>query len=235
MNAETRHYLISLNTDFYKVHGESFSNTRSSPWNGWEKTLKYLPKKPFTVLDIAAGNLRYLNFLKKELTDKQFNYTAIETSAPMLQNQEKNDITIINNNVLVMDFTSFYRTTDLVVCFGFMHHIPGFDDRIEFLKQLIEVLTPGGTLIISLWNFIQNNDYSKTIPWDSIKPGMSFEVETEDYLLGWKADNTCPRYCHNFTYSEVEKIKEIFSEYFVELWQSDGKLNNQNWYLVFQK
>jgi tRNA (uracil-5-)-methyltransferase TRM9 len=234
MNDVTKLQLIELNKTFYRVHGESFSNTRSSPWTGWKQTLNFIPNKAISILDVGAGNMRYLHFLEENKITLS-SYTAVEQSVEMMQLTDKKYITCITGDALNFDYSQFHHSKDLAICFGFMHHIPGFEERILFLRSLIDVLTPGGTLIISLWNFIHNNDTSKTIPWENYNKQLQFEVEKEDYLLGWKLDNTHPRFCHNFTVSEVEKIKKIFSQYYLDSWNGDGKMNNQNHYLVFQK
>lgn len=42
MDTDTARALIRLNNDFYAHHAESFSSTRSAPWNGWSKLVEVL-------------------------------------------------------------------------------------------------------------------------------------------------------------------------------------------------
>jgi SAM-dependent methyltransferase len=46
---------------------------------------------------------------------------------------------------------------DFVVSFGFIHHIPGFDLRVRFLKEALSYVKPGGYLAVSFWQFLNDD------------------------------------------------------------------------------
>lgn len=74
MNDALARRLCALNSDFYRRQAESFSRTRRSPWHGWRRCLDAMPDavpapgdRPFRVLDVACGNLRFEAFLEEAL------------------------------------------------------------------------------------------------------------------------------------------------------------------------
>ena len=61
-----------LNYKFYKINAQSFSNTRSKAWQGWDKLLPLIlqfKSKSLKILDLGCGNGRFIKFL----CDKKIN------------------------------------------------------------------------------------------------------------------------------------------------------------------
>ena len=50
---------------------------------------------------------------------------------------------------------------DLVVSFGFMHHIPGAACRREFLRLLLKKTQPGGYVALSFWQFMNSEQLAE--------------------------------------------------------------------------
>ena len=75
LNAEIARKLCALTSAFYEAHAESFSATRHAPWAGWRRCLDLAReagvagegRRALSVLDVACGNLRFEDFLAKEL------------------------------------------------------------------------------------------------------------------------------------------------------------------------
>lgn len=140
--------------------------------------------KEFTILDIACGNLRFEAFLEENYPGNNWEFFAIDNCEPLVWSSaaategdstaplsaEKINFTcedIIAN--MLEDSVPFEPANtsdlarnfpfDIVVSFGFMHHIPGYDLRVKFLKHALNYVKPGGYLVVSFWQFL--NDETK--------------------------------------------------------------------------
>lgn len=89
--------LCQLNNRFYQEQAASFSNTRQAAWLGWERCLEHIAdhlalntsaehgaKRPFSILDVACGNLRFEEFLTRSLPQGSFAVTALDTCDDLL-------------------------------------------------------------------------------------------------------------------------------------------------------
>ncbi len=69
MKTSTIETLIELTSQFYSTQAQSFSATRHSGWEGWERVMQAVQiqladdtsssKETYSILDLAAGNLRF--------------------------------------------------------------------------------------------------------------------------------------------------------------------------------
>ncbi len=82
MNTETAHALCDITSAFYRDNAASFSSTRHGAWAGWERALDqagFTPDMPPSrVLDVACGNMRFLDFLEKRYPGIPFDYRAVD-------------------------------------------------------------------------------------------------------------------------------------------------------------
>ena len=128
-----------------------------------------------SVLDIACGNLRFEMFLANAYPHIDWSFFAVDNCEPLVASGQE-DIAkkvhftcedIVSNlleglpaaepaNIPALAAaTPFY----LVVSFGFLHHIPSFDLRRQFLLEALSQVKPGGYLVVSFWQFL--NDPAK--------------------------------------------------------------------------
>lgn len=128
-----------------------------------------------SVLDIACGNLRFETFLANAYPHIDWSFFAVDNCEPLVASGQE-DIAkkvhftcedIVSNlldglpaaepaNVLALAAATPF---DLVVSFGFLHHIPSFDLRQQFLLEALSQVKPGGYLVVSFWQFL--NDPAK--------------------------------------------------------------------------
>lgn len=128
-----------------------------------------------SVLDIACGNLRFEAFLANTYPHVDWSFFAVDNCEPLVASGQE-DIAkkvhftcedIVSNlldGLLAAEpanTPAFAAATpfDLVVSFGFLHHIPSFDLRRQFLLEALSQVKPGGYLVVSFWQFL--NDPAK--------------------------------------------------------------------------
>ena len=129
--------------------------------------------RAISVLDIACGNLRFETFLEREYSAIDWRFFAIDNCEPLVDSGEASVAEKVNftcediiGNMLdglpavePANTSAFARAFpfDLVVSFGFMHHIPGVDLRVRFLKEALSYVKPGGHLAVSFWQFLNDD------------------------------------------------------------------------------
>ena len=128
---------------------------------------------------------------------------------------------------------------ELVVSFGFFHHVPGDDARRKLLRALVSKAVPGGKIAISFWHFMDDERLTRNATRITSRASRerSLRLEQGDYLLGWHGDETTLRYCHHFTQDEIALLaKGIAAEASVEaLFEADGKAAPLNSYVVLKR
>lgn len=246
----TKKDIVKINNstiDFYnKVH-DSFSATRQFEWDGWNKCLPYIEeilskKDNLKILDLGCGNLRFEKFINSKFPDKKINVLAVDNNEKLLDYAGLNDnievdfcnIDIINS--LLENHNNFKnKKFDLVVAFGLFHHIPGEKLRNTLINHLYDCLDKDSYLIISFWQFLndeklKNKAYENT---ELAKEHLELNaLEENDYFLSWQKHENVFRFCHNFSYSDINAIKNNNDFKNIAEFIADGKYNNLNKYLV---
>lgn len=254
MDTKTRTALHDLNRRFYDRNARQFSGTRQRPWLGWKRVVEHLgaPRGDnFRVLDIGCGNGRFGAYLADGWTPS-FRYLGCDACDELLRiAAEQLKILrptpeLLRQDILAGSLATLApgRSFDLIVSFGVMHHVPGTKARQDHLKQLADLLAPGGLLAVSVWRFDRNPRFaSRVIPWRSylsvretqgLPPIEAQRLEANDVLLGWSGDLEHPRYCH-FPYSrEIEGWIETLEPPLVDRFEADGSTGKDNTYLLFR-
>ncbi|MBQ6154514.1 class I SAM-dependent methyltransferase [bacterium] len=217
--------LLTLNSQFYSQQATDFSRTRQQPWQGW---LQLPLAKPSTILDVAAGNLRFYHFLSSKFSD--FDYLGIDSSLPLLQSSR-----LPSNYYQVIDILQALeqgrdwcqnlpdKTYSLVVCNGFFHHVPGEDWRLQLLDQLWSMVAPGGQLLVTFWQFLPELQHL-----------VVQNLGDDDYLLSWGQQKTPARYAHHFTNSQVDAYRRHLDSASARL-DADLRADRANRYLLWSK
>lgn len=90
MNTETARALCAITSAFYRDNAGSFSSTRHGAWAGWERALDQAgftrENPPVRVLDVACGNMRFLDFLEKRYSGSSFDYRAVDNCPALAGN-----------------------------------------------------------------------------------------------------------------------------------------------------
>ena len=205
---------------------------------------------PLTVLDLASGNMRFAAFLASEYPKNSFTVygvddcTDLSIAAPHVYFQNLDIIECLFDDTPLAERIDA-PLCDLSVCFGFMHHIPGQNNRARVLESLLDKTKTGGFVIVSFWMFLNNETLAKKAAITHAQAlGALSLSETEiaaldegDYFLGWKNTVDSYRYCHNFTAADIDALiasvehRAQVAARFI----ADGRTNNLNAYVILQK
>ena len=241
--------LNELNKRFYQSQAQSFSDTREMHWPGWEKLAKIIKKngegRTEDVLDAGCGNGRFLGFMKEQGIEIE-KYLGVDSSIELIKIATARYSREVNAKFRVLDILEeqglgrIEQDFDLIVAFGLLHHIPGFETRLNLLKNLVKKLNPGGQIAITFWQFRKSQRFDKMIleslDVDKDVSELFNDFEKGDHLLDWDKSGL-PRYCHNFSDKEIDKLTAELEPTGVNVvadFSADGKEGNLNRYVVFR-
>lgn len=250
MDAAVINQLNQLNQRFYQTIGNSFNQTRQTPWVGWQQLLPEIDilSEPLTVLDIGCGNGRFGEFLVDNFSEKVVDYLGIDQDVHLLQraqsrlwpsnftaNFEQLDLIELirqpNQRQKLFTETNHSRPT-LITLFGMMHHLPSWELRHQLFHQLAQFLPPDGFLIFSAWQFATDLRYQNRF----IAPGKvnltATQLEKNDYILDWQRNTTAYRYCHFMNQTEAEALIRQSGFQIVRQFLADGKSQQLNKYYI---
>lgn len=182
MGSRAARALDGLDARFYAEQAASFSQTRRSPWPGWERCLSDALRsleapdapdrgdRPLRVLDVGCGNQRFLAYLAAQaarMAGRSVDYLGVDREPALLaqgpaaeevptrwhvRRQRLDIVASLADGSLAAALPP--ADQDLTVAFGLFHHIPTRLAREALLKSLVGTLVPGGTCCISLWRFM---------------------------------------------------------------------------------
>ncbi len=245
MQASTQQKLIQLNQSFYSQFADLFSSTRERLQPGVASIAAGIPLDAI-LLDLGCGNGLFLAHLAK--LRFQGEYFGVDFSDDLLATaHERNTHTrgVCRFDYIQGDLTQpdwvlelLPHKFDLITAFAVLHHIPGEDLHRQFFAQAAQLLKPGGTLLLSVWQF-QNSPrlMSRIQPWESI--GLSDEdLDEGDTLLDWRAgpdnEQVGLRYVHMFTGDDLDALAENAGFTRLSQFYSDGKPGNLALYQEWQ-
>jgi SAM-dependent methyltransferase len=231
MNLETVTKLCTLNNTFYRNNSASFSETRRSAWPGWTRCLEVLEraweddclserrtdnKRKLSVFDLACGNLRFEDFLTSALPETALTFHAVDNCdslvppMPGTTYQSLDILDALQNSPCLNDRLTA-PLCDLTVSFGFLHHVPLREYREKVLASLVRQTRPGGFVVVSLWQFLNDETLAKRAQATherALKELGLPALDDDDYLLGWKNLPGAYRYCHHFSEPEIDRLIE---------------------------
>lgn len=231
----------------------------------------FLDQSNSVVLDVACGNLRFEKFLASQLLERHIQVWALDSCDELLpqtcagtlvekvnaDGADTPDATDVHFQINylhcdVMEaigsskaFTYGIPQADISVSFGFMHHVPLPEWRVQLLNSLIEATKPGGFVCVSFWEFLADEGLAakayKTHERALAELGpvwgfSSADFNDGDFLLGWRNTPGAYRYCHSFSTSEVDALIATVSHRAecVARFRADGRTETLNEYIVLQ-
>lgn len=208
-----------------------------------------LDAQGFSVLDVACGNLRFEAWMQEMLPTSDLRFVAVDSCLGLLPEEFADNIRFEERDIvsaLLVDGAASVipdeKAFDLVVSFGFMHHVPGVEARVALLNELLAATRPGGHVIVSFWRFADDEGLVSRAK-ESTRAAFSdgemstLELDDGDYLLGFGGDSTSLRYCHSFTDRDIDAVLSSVEIPFdlVARFCADGRTNVLNEYVVLMR
>jgi len=237
MKPELIDRLNQINRTFYSTFATSFSETRESA-RELEVILPYIADGA-RVLDLGCGNGRVAKLVERHRRDVA--YLGVDSSADLIAKCKMQDAgrKLQGAEFLVADMVEPDWTRKLtgapfgrVLLLAVLHHIPGGDVRARILRQARDLLAPQGRIVVSTWQFMDNERMRKKIvPW-SVVGIDERELEVADALLNWKRGGEGLRYCHWIGEDEMRELAARAGLNVVEMFRAGGREGDLSLYAI---
>ncbi len=234
MDSEVVARLRALNRTFYEKLAAPFAQTRSHPQPGFFLLLDHLPVPCLRLLDVGCGEGRFGRFLQEHSAVEE--YVGVDLSPQLLARARE----AVDGTFLVRDLSrprSLEHVGDFpaVACLAVLQHIPGRENRLGLLQEIVSHLSPEGRLFISTWQFLDSERQRRKIaPWGAVELSPD-QVEDNDYLLTWRRDGFGLRYVCYIDSTEMRALAQEAGLNVVEQFRSDGREGNLNLYTILEK
>jgi ubiquinone/menaquinone biosynthesis C-methylase UbiE len=180
---------------------DSFDTTRQKPWKYCLDFIGSLDKKD-VVADIGCGNGRHLF----PCAEKCSSVIGVDISMKLLriiqkklQGKPRENVSLVHADVVELPFAR--DSFDVVLFIASLHNIKGKDNRRRALKEVLRVLKPQGTALISVWSRWQDKYYTYFF--------KQFFVRTREFGdidVYWRQHNLqVPRFYHLYSKGEFHR------------------------------
>jgi tRNA (uracil-5-)-methyltransferase TRM9 len=208
-------------------------------------------ERPASLLDLGCGNLRFERFLRRRFPHTDIDVYAVDNCPLLMKGGESEDwmphfqeldiASVLSGGEEALAERLEAPVCDLAVCFGVMHHIPGFDRRRALIRGLVSQTRSGGLVAISFWRFMSSDvlaEKARALQAHALADvGLSSEdLDRGDYLLGWQGRQGAYRYCHHFEAAEIQALVDEVSDaaFPVDRYCADGRTGSLNAYVVLR-
>ena len=242
MNANIARQLLELNRRFYTEYGRDFSATRGRLQSGVLRVVETL-RGDEVILDLGCGNGELARTLSRR--GHHGLYLGIDFSLPLLNEAERKafdfpvqfmraDLTSDDWNEVIAAAAG-NNLYDIVFSFAVLHHIPGVELRLNFVRKVHELLKPDGLFVHSNWQFLNSEKLKARIQsWVGI--GLKeTDIDANDYLLDWRRGGHGLRYVHHFDEPELADLAKAGGFEIVETFYSDGENKRLSIYQTWRK
>ncbi len=249
MDGEIIERLLALNREFYTAFAQAFAASRPASDPALTCILPHIPHRA-RVLDVGCGNGRLALLLDQERPSAT--YVGVDAVPELVEVAclQADQLRNISAEFHVADVAkpgwggalpgaspsiSLGTSFDCAVALAVLHHIPGFDLRVQVLREVASLLEPGGRLILSTWQFLDSPRMRrKVVDWAEVDIAEE-ALESGDYLLDWKRGGRGLRYCHLVDEAEVERLAAESGFRVRETFRAGGREGNLSLFAVLDK
>ena len=187
--------------DTYNKIAIEFSRTRYYIWAGVKEFLDSLQPKS-TLADIGCGNG------KNMLYRKDLETIGVDLCEGFLKICTEKGLKVIMGSITDIPLES--NSIDNVISIAVVHHLNSVELRIKAISELLRIVKPGGSVMISVWSFEQDISSKR-------------QFTSQDEMVPFKLRNGSIEYRYYHLYKkleldeEVKEVKKIskFSDYIV--------------------
>lgn len=179
----------------YNPFAKTFSESRKNmKWPELDAIISEIISQNYhSVLDVGAGNGRFLEQFFLKNPEKNIDYLGIDASSELVQEAKKS---FPNHNFLVANMQDFFawknlQKFDAIVFLASFHHLENENERIMVLENAKKFLWENGKIFLTNWNLLPQEKYQKFHKWNG-----DFDIKIGEYF----------RYYHGFSLEELEKI-----------------------------
>lgn len=194
MKKDTAEALLTLSKNEYDEFAKEFSDSRQYFWRELEFLKNYVQPNG-AVLDIGCGNGRLVDLFE----GTNLHYTGVDFSTELITIAQKtrgDKGTFRDASALSLPFAD--NTFDTVFSIAVLHHIPGKQNRQQFVSETFRVLKPNGTCVLTTWNTLQWK-FAKPHLMHSFKKICGFsDLDFGDMLIPFGKQKR-QRYVHSLT------------------------------------
>lgn len=246
--------LNQLNIECYQRIAAAFDDSRQAAWPGWSRVAQQLNttiNSPLqSVTDIGCGNGRFASFLhQQQLLTNASSYLGVDANPSLLAKAEQRlqqlgvphqlrQLDIVTTLLDHAALPASIEPAQVVVAFGFIHHLPSQELRATFFQSLDRVLQPGGVVVIAAWQFTSDAKLMAKTATPTVAGLGAIELETNDYLLSWEngeGETVAYRYCHQVTDQEIVALTADLPWQQLDSFAADGRNGQLNHYWLWQK
>ena len=194
---------------FYEDHGAHFARTRFALWP-WMKDIAAYTKPGMTVVDVGAGNGRFIEAFAKDVQYRGFEPSDALREAAIQNMREGASIQYGALPHLDVESDAADVTTSIAV----FHHLPKALHR-DSMQELLRITKPGGVICISVWNARGKGFLRYRLAWLAAWLRISFwkDLRSGECYVPWKSGTvTSNRYVYAWTKSELQKLGEEYAE-----------------------
>ncbi len=239
MRKEVRDRLLEINREFYQSFAAAFVDKRNRLQPGVLNAIKELALEA-QVLELGCGH----GLLAAQLQRLGFHgrYVGLDHSQALLDRRAAGlrppTYQFCRADLSDPDWAREIARPagpfEWVLAFAVLHHVPTEELRLSVLTEVRRLLSPAGTLALSVWDFLDSpRMQQRIVPWG--RAGLNAEqVDPADFLLDWRHAGEGLRYVHHFASDELRGLAtkahfEVLDEYhsddglgLYQLWRSSA-------------
>ncbi len=250
MDTRIAQKLIEINRQFYAEFAGAFASTRRRLQPGVERVLAGLPDEG-AWLDLGCGSgWLAVEWLRRGRISA---YHGLDFSAGLLEEassqvREAHGRLPEHIRFATADFSRPNWEADLEessyaggLCFAVLHHLPGANLRVRFLRAAGSRIRSKGQLALSVWQF-QNSPklWQRRLNW--AEAGLAEEdLEPGDTLLDWRhvlpgqEQQRALRYVHLFSLLELADLAEASGFRVEDSFEADGEGGRLGLYQLWRR